>query len=97
MSAGPIDVPAILEKAAETFRQRDREYGSAYRDFGPLAAALFPRGLTLRTEGDWNRFGALFAIVMKLQRYANALPSGGHADSAHDVIVYAAMLEEFSK
>jgi hypothetical protein len=35
--------------------------------------------------------------LTKLQRYAESLGTGGHADSAHDAAVYSAMLEELTK
>lgn len=78
-----------LEIAAETFRSRNAQYGDSWRRFGAVAAALFPNGVTIATEADWARWGVLFHIIDKISRYAGA----PHADSAHDIINYAAMLE----
>ena len=89
-------VPEILEAGAETFRQRNAMYGGNYQWFGKVMAAMFPGGLRLQTEEDWGRAGALIFCAAKLQRYAAASHVGGHADSAHDLMVYAAMLEELT-
>ena len=89
-------VPSILLKAAETFRERGRVYGCAYKNYnGQVLKVLFPNGVKLETELDFNRYAALNAIVAKLGRYCNNWENGGHKDSAHDIINFAAMLEEF--
>lgn len=83
----------ILAEAAKTFATRRKVYGENYKKVGPALAALFPDGLTLRTPRDFMRF-TLFAIDMtKTSRYANNFSKGGHQDSVHDKIVYAAILE----
>lgn len=90
-------IPEAFERMAETFRARSLVYGDNYLRFGDVMVALFPDGLELRTEDDWNRFGVLVQCIHKLTRYAAALPArGGHADSAHDLAVYAAMLESLT-
>lgn len=88
-----------LEAGAETFRQRNETYGNSYLTFGAVMAALFPRGLSI-DAGDvdaLNRLGIYVQIVSKCCRYATSLADGGHADSAHDIMVYGAMLEEVTK
>ena len=50
----------------------------------------------ITTPEDANRLHVFVAAVTKLQRYAHNWTRGGHADSAHDLQVYAAMLEEFT-
>lgn len=89
-------VPELLESAAATYRQRNAQYGDNYKHFGPAAAALFPQGLTLRTADDWNRLGLFVHAFAKFSRYAANFSRGGHQDSAHDLSVYAAMLEELT-
>lgn len=84
----------ILAKAAETYRERNKLYGNNYHRFGSLCLSLFPNGMTLRTVEDFNRFGVLVQILSKQTRYAEQFAKGGHLDSIHDTIVYAAMLEE---
>lgn len=90
-------VPELMAEAAETFRQRNELYGDSYKHFHEHMMTLFPDGLTLKTADDWRRFGILFYAIGKLVRYANNFGTGGHIDSAHDLGVYAFMLEEVSR
>lgn len=89
-------VPGILLGASETFLERGKVYGDSYKKFnGAMMKVLFPDGVELKTELDFNRYAALNAIVAKLGRYCNNWVNGGHKDSVHDIINFAAMLEEF--
>jgi hypothetical protein len=81
-----------MEQALETFRERSKVYGQNYLQHGKVMTALFPDGVTLRTEEEWNRFGIVNMIVAKLTRYAQNWPDT-HIDSVHDMGVYAFMLE----
>jgi hypothetical protein len=58
---------------------------------------LFPRGILITSPEDHNRFGAWYMAFNKLVRYAMQMETGGHPDSAHDAMVYSAMLEELTK
>jgi hypothetical protein len=90
--------PEILEEGAATFRVRNAAYGDTYLQLGAILQAFFPDGLPdLKTADDWNRFSLWLAALLKLQRYSNNLHRGGHKDSAHDAMVYSAMLEEVTK
>jgi hypothetical protein len=93
----PRNAPDILAKAAETFRERNALYGNNYVQFGPIAAAMFPEGLTLKSAEDFARFGVFVQALSKFTRYAANLQDGGHRDSAHDMAVYGAMLEELTR
>ena len=84
----------ILTEAAETFRQRNKVYGDNYLRLAKAAAAMFPAGLTLKTEDDWVRLYFFLAAITKLSRYATNWPTG-HRDSIHDAAVYSAMLEAY--
>lgn len=90
-------VPELMAEAAKTFRQRNALYGDSYKHFHEHMMTLFPEGLTLKTADEWSRFGILFYAIGKLVRYANNFSTGGHVDSAHDLGVYAFMLEELSR
>lgn len=92
-----LTVPELLRAAADTYEQRNKLYGDNYKRFGSVMRALIPDGVKLETEEDWNRFGVFFHLVGKVTRYAANINSGGHADSAHDASVYAAMLEELTQ
>lgn len=91
--------PDFLEAAARTFRERNAIYGNNYQRFGELLLALFPEGgiPAVRTPDDAQRLDYIIMCLGKLQRYAHNFSKGGHRDSAHDLMVYAAMLEEFTK
>ena len=82
-----------LKRAVETFEEKGKVYGDSYAKAGKIMAAFFPDGLDLRTEADFSRYQTLQLCIMKLNRYTERLPDGGHKDSAHDLIVYAAILE----
>ena len=87
----------LMIKGAETFRERNLAYGDSYKQFGPMMVCLFPKGVTLKTCEDFNRFGVLSMIGSKLMRYCNNFPQGGHQDSVHDLGVYSFMLEELDQ
>jgi len=80
----------ILDKAAETYRERNAEYGENYRVFGRVMQALFPDGLTIKGEQEWVRFHLWLLSVVKLTRYVQNWEQG-HDDSLLDDIVYKAM------
>ena len=87
----------ILENGAQTFRDRRPIYGENYRNFGKVMMGYFPEGLTIETEEEWNRLGLFVMGVHKDTRYATMFKRGGHVDSAHDGMVYNAMLEEVTR
>jgi hypothetical protein len=80
----------ILEQAADTYRERNAEYGENYRVFGRVMDALFPDGLTIKGVDEWNRFHLWLLSVVKLTRYVQNWEAG-HEDSILDEIVYLAM------
>ncbi|MCI0552904.1 MAG: hypothetical protein L0287_18285 [Anaerolineae bacterium] len=87
----------ILAEAARTYRQRSKQYKDNYISVGHVMAALFPNGVTLRTNADHERFHLIMLKIVKLTRYAINFSAGGHEDSIHDDCVYAAMLEATDK
>lgn len=89
MSKEPQD---CIQEALETFKSRSVVYGKNYLQHGKVMRALFPDGINLQTEKDWNRFGIINMIVSKLTRYSQNWPHK-HIDSIHDLGVYAFMLE----
>lgn len=82
-----------LTKALETYRTRNRVYGNNYKRFGAIMMALYPKGVTINTEHQWNRFGIIIQKISKLSRYVTD-PLNGHIDSIHDDAVYSFMLQE---
>ena len=88
-----------LETGLGTFRERNQKYGDSYLTFGSVMASLFPQGLNI-ASGDadaFNRLGIYVQIISKCCRYAASINDGGHEDSAHDIMVYGAMLQEVTK
>lgn len=90
--------PEILEEAAQTYRERNKLYADNYKQFGELLLWLFPGGRIppIGSVQEANRLNLIINCLCKLQRYAYQFKQGGHKDSAHDLIVYAAMLEEMT-
>jgi hypothetical protein len=86
-----------LEGLADLFRERNAQYGDSFLDFGPMAAAMLPKGIDLKTPDDWNRFALFFMCMVKLHRYAMKFESGGQQDSLDDLAVYAQMLAYVDK
>jgi hypothetical protein len=95
----PETVPELLRAAAATYEQRNKLYGDNYKEFGGIMVAMFPDGLpVIKTFEQHNRFALFVMCLMKLTRYAQAIKRGeAHQDSAHDLVVYAAMLEELGQ
>lgn len=85
--------PKILQDGAETFVKKRKVYGHSYTTHGRVMAALFPRGMALRTPNDFLRFSILNLIVIKIGRYCTHWEKP-HQDSVHDIMVYSAVLEE---
>lgn len=81
----------ILAEMAETFRERQKVYGSNYRKVGPVMTALHPDGVILKTEKDHEFFHLYSLLIVKLTRFATSDLS--HKDSIHDMCVYGSMLE----
>lgn len=80
-----------LEQMAKTFRERNETYKENWITVGKVMEAMFPEGLTLRTEDDFVRFHFFDWVVGKLTRFVAT--DMKHTDSVHDAAVYLAMLE----
>jgi len=80
-----------LERMAETFRNRNTMYGDNWITVGKVMKALYPEGITSKTEEDHIVHHWISWIVGKLTRYVNS----GDIESIHDMAVYGAMLETF--
>lgn len=90
---------SLLREAAELFEERNAQYGSGYLRYGGLLMALFPEGGVpgAKTPAEAIRLNLIMMCLAKLQRYAHNFGTGGHKDSARDLQVYGAMLEENTK
>lgn len=83
-----------LRHAAGIFDERNALYGDNYKNFGKVMVGMFPRGIVLKTEDDFTRFGLFVQAISKDTRYANQFTNGGHVDSLDDGAVYRQMLNE---
>ena len=92
-----LGVPELMRAGASTYEQRNALYGDNYKHFGHAMRGVFPAGLHIESVEDWNRLGILVQCAAKLTRYGQSFSAGGHADSAHDLSVYAAMLQELTQ
>ncbi len=89
---GIVVSPAdLLAKMAETYRERNAVYGDNWRTVGQVMLSLYPDGVHLDTAKAFNEWHLFELIVVKLTRFANS--GRTHADSIHDIAVYAAMIE----
>ena len=86
----------ILKEKAELFEKKGEEYGHTYKQFGMILGALFPRGITLNTTSQFNRFALISMVMHKVARDCHQFETGGHIDSCDDMIVYSAMLRELT-
>lgn len=91
-----MKTPEILKSAADLYEARNLIYKDSYKNVGGIFQALFPNGITLSTDHDYNRFSVLMHILNKIMRYSANWPSG-HPDSLKDLVVYAAMLLELDE
>jgi len=83
-------VPGILRSMASTFEERNAVYKDNYKTVSAIMAALFPDGVPAELYHA-PRFGLLEMVVGKLTRFVASDLT--HADSIHDLAVYAAMIE----
>jgi hypothetical protein len=90
-----MNAAEILQKAAQTFLERQKVYRDNATIYGETMHALFPQGITLTTADDHHRFHLFALAIVKLTRYVKQWNEGGHSDSTHDAAVYLAMLEAF--
>lgn len=84
-------VPGYLRRLGDLFKQRNAVYGDNFLIVGKLMVAMFPDGITLKTEEDHNKFHLFMLKIVKLSRYAVNYEKG-HEDSLDDDIVYTAMV-----
>ncbi len=79
-----------LEAMAQTFRDRNKVYGSNYKMVGKLMKVLFPEGVPKDLVFE-DHFHLFELLLVKISRYA--VSNLMHTDSIHDAAVYAAMCE----
>lgn len=85
-------VSKMLRECADLFAERNAVYKDNFRMVGRVMQAMFPEGITIKGEDEFNRWHLFELSIVKLTRYAIAYKEGGHKDSLDDMIVYAAMV-----
>ena len=80
----------ILADGAKTFRERRKLYKDNYLRIGHVMHELFPEGLFVKGPEMWNKLHLYFMTMVKATRLA--VTELNHTDSAHDAMVYNAML-----
>ena len=88
-------VPEIMKANADLYRQRNKNYKDGYKNFGRVMMGLYPDGLTLKTEEEFNKLGVFVMIVSKVMRIASS--DMEPTDNVDDLQVYAAMLKEIGE
>lgn len=84
----------LMDEAKERYKEKGKAYGHTYRNFGPLMTALFPNGLEVYTEEDWDKLGLLQMICHKLLRVANLIHGEDCIPELEDMGVYIFILLE---
>lgn len=85
-----------MHRKADLFEERNKVYGDNFLHFGKVMKGIFPRGLVLETEADFNRIGLFVQVISKATRYGQSFAKG-HEDSLDDAAVYAIMLNEVDR
>lgn len=85
------NTPDILQEMADTFRERNKTYGSNYKVVGKVMKELFPNGIHLKTDHDFLVWHLFELMIVKITRFSFSQLT--HKDSIHDAAVYAAMVE----
>lgn len=88
-------VPDRLKELGLLYLDRNAVYKDNYKHFGKIMMGLFPKGLSLTTEEEFNRFCIFVQMQSKLTRYAQQFLEGGHEDSLDDATVYTQLLAEY--
>jgi len=83
-----------LSRIADQFIAKSSEYGDSYKQMGPVLKSLFPNGIVLNTEREFNRFSHFVQLVYKLNRYAFNFEQGGHCDSMNDLAIGSQLMNE---
>jgi hypothetical protein len=98
ISAKLKTVPELLQDGAALYAERNKQYGDNYKLNGAMMQLLFPNGIPPQDAEGWNAFGVWFMVFTKAQRYAQGFTIGErHNDTAKDIKVYGAMLEELTQ
>lgn len=88
-----INMEAVLEEMRATFGERNEKYSENWRAMGPVMSAIFPDGITLRTNDDFIKFALFEWAIGKLVRFGRTGMT--HKDGVLDAAVYCAILKGY--
>lgn len=87
----------LLREAADLFDKRNDEYKDNYKRVGDMYTLLFPNGVQLKDDIDFNRFAIFIQIINKTVRYSfnfSKPTTQINPDHLNDLATYAMMLQE---
>jgi hypothetical protein len=58
-------VPQALADLGKLYEERNALYQDNYKNFGRTLLGLFPNGITLKSEEDFNRFALYIQLIHK--------------------------------
>lgn len=93
-------VPERLKELGTLYEERNALYGDNYKHTGKVLKGMFPNGINLMTEKEFNEFALFIQLVHKTTRIAQSISTYEqplHADSLDDLSVYSQMLAEVSE
>lgn len=90
----PSQAAERIQAALSTFRNRQETYGPNDITYARVMKVLFPGKVVLESEEDHRMFLMVMHAVGKMTRFTSS--GMRHADSAHDLINYAAFMELFA-
>lgn len=89
------DVLKTMDEMRATLLERGATYGDNYNMMGVVMKALYPDGITLKTEDDFIRWHWVDWTVGKLTRWVKT--GMNHEDSIKDAAVYVTFLAAFNR
>lgn len=89
----PKDAADLLEEVITTMRERNATYKDSYKGAARILKAMFPAGITVTSEAEFERLHLIQQLASKLARAANS--GFTHRDSVIDISGYSAMLAKF--
>lgn len=88
---------ALMEGNLKTYRERGKTYKNGHEVHAQILQLLLPDGFSFNDPRKSTQFVLLNMCITKLVRYGMVLnDQHGHVDSAHDLSVYATMLESYT-
>lgn len=82
----------IQKEQMQILKQRNSEYGQAYKKVGEIMQILFPNGIFIFEKEQQQYFDLFKQVVGKLARFSHQFPNEIHRDSLIDAGNYITLL-----